>query len=98
MTADGLTNVVVYNHCTVTWRFSPRAAFRALSITSVGISAPMMTIIHSYTKADKSHRFPKDEVFSLVKSHPLESSAIKHNPCAQRKRSYEQRIYGWAHC
>ena len=60
--ADGLTNVVVYNQCAATWRFSSRAAFRAISITSVGIPAPMITIIHSYTKADKSHRFPKDEV------------------------------------
>jgi len=56
--ADGLTNVVVYNRCAATWRFS----FRALSITSVGIWAPMMMIIHSYTRADKSHRFPKDKV------------------------------------
>jgi len=53
--ADGLTYAV-------TWCFSSRATFRALSATSVGISAPMMTIIHSYTKADKSQRFPKDEV------------------------------------
>ena len=60
--ADGLTNVVVYNQCTATWLFCSRAAFRALSVTSLGISAPMMTIIHSYTKADQLHRFPKDGV------------------------------------
>jgi len=52
----------VYNQCAATWRFSSRAAFRAPSVTSVGISAPMMTIIHSYTKTNKLHRFPKDEV------------------------------------
>ena len=57
--ADGLTNVVVYNRCAATWRFSSRAAFRTLSITAVGIWAPMMMIIH---KADKLHCFHKDKV------------------------------------
>jgi len=28
----------------------------------MGISTPMMNIIHSYMKADKLHHFPKDEV------------------------------------
>jgi len=57
---DGLTNVVVYNRCAATWHFSSRAAFKF--ITSVGISAPMMTIMHSYMKADRAHYFHKHGV------------------------------------
>jgi len=52
----------VYNQSAATWHFSFRAAFRDLIVTSVGISAPMMIIMHSYTKADKAHHFPKDGV------------------------------------
>ena len=55
----GLTNVVVYNHCTAGRGCSSIAAFSNISITSVGILAPM-TITHSYMKTDKKHRFPKD--------------------------------------
>ena len=56
----GLTNVVVYNRHAAGWGCSSIAAFSDISITSVGILAPMMTIIHSYTKTDKKHHFPKD--------------------------------------
>jgi len=64
--ADGLTNVVVYSRCTATCHFSSRAAFRVFSVTSVGISAPMITI-HSYTKADKIHHSPKDGVVQVTR-------------------------------